>query len=166
MKTLVKAFIVSFFVLGFASQGLCEDIVGTVVDPGGTPLAGAKLTVKTEGGQEVGAATTNQDGQYQISALSDGLYYLTLNPGVVNLGGQTVVTNVGSQGLTVNWGTLFGQPAVATAQKGNNLLVHPNVITTANSWCMQACLNSGRSQAVCCQYCSFDPSCQKFSSLH
>jgi hypothetical protein len=115
--------------LGLGSPAFSNDIVGTVIGANGAPLPGAQVTVSTPTNQVAGAATTNQQGLYQIGGLSAGLYYITLDPKATNLTGQTVVTNVNSNGLTVNWATSPGRQAIATAQPG---IQQPSV-ASANS---------------------------------
>jgi Carboxypeptidase regulatory-like domain len=104
--------------MSFSLPAYCGDIVGTVVDSNGNPLQGLQVIVKAQNSQMTGAAITNQTGQYQIEGLNSGLYYITLDPKGTSLAGQTVVTNLNDNGLTVNWATAPGRPAIASAQPG------------------------------------------------
>jgi hypothetical protein len=120
--------------IGLGSPAFSNGIVGTVIGANGAPLQGAQVTVSTSTNQVAAAATTNQQGLYQIGGLSAGLYYITLDPKATNLTGQTVVTNVNGNGLTVNWATSPGRQAIATAQPG----IRQPSVTNANSAALSA----------------------------
>jgi hypothetical protein len=103
----------------FGSPAFSNDIVGTVMDANGNPLQGLQIIVKAQNGQTMaGSAITNPQGQYQIGGLNSGLYNITLDPKGTNLTGQTVVSNLNGNGLTVNWAAAPGRQAIATAQPG------------------------------------------------
>jgi len=104
--------------LGFSSPALPSDIVGTVVGANGSPLQGAQVIVKAQNSTTTGAAITNQQGQYEIQGLSSGVYLITLDPKASNIPGQTVVSNLNDDGLTVNWAASPGRQPIATAQPG------------------------------------------------
>ncbi len=100
------------------------EIIGSVVDANGNPLPGVQVVVKAQNSPMTGAAITNraaitnQTGQYEIAGLNPGLYYITLDPKGTNLTGQTVVSNLNDNGLTVNWAAAPGRQAIAMAQPG------------------------------------------------
>ena len=119
MNKLLPALVASFaFALGLGSSAFSNDIVGTVMDGNGKPLRGAQVVVKAQDSQMTAAAITNQQGQYEIEGLSSGVYLITLDPKGTNLTGQTVVSNLNDNGLTVNWAASPGRQAIATAQPG------------------------------------------------
>jgi len=104
--------------ISFSLPAFSGDIIGSVVDANGNPLQGARVIVKAQNSQMTGAAITNQEGQYEIEGLNSGLYYITLDPKGTNLTGQTVVSNLNDNGLTVNWAASPGRQAIAIAQPG------------------------------------------------
>jgi len=104
--------------ISFSLPAFSGDIIGSVVDANGKPLQGAQVIVKAQNSQMTGAAITNQEGQYEIEGLNSGLYYITLDPKGTNLTGQTVVSNLNDNGLTVNWAASPGRQAIAIAQPG------------------------------------------------
>ncbi|MGA8568391.1 MAG: carboxypeptidase-like regulatory domain-containing protein [Candidatus Binataceae bacterium] len=119
MNKLLPALVASFaFALGLGSSAFSNDIVGTVMDGNGKPLRGAEVVVKAQDSQMTAAAITNQQGQYEIEGLSSGVYFITLDPKGTNLTGQTVVSNLNDNGLTVNWAASPGRQAIAMAQPG------------------------------------------------
>ena len=104
--------------LSVAGPGLCEQILGTVMDSNGHAVPGAKIVTETQDGQKTGSAVTDASGQYRIDALTPGLYYITLDPATSGLQGQTVAGYVGSAGLTVNWAASQSHGAIASAVPG------------------------------------------------
>ena len=119
MSKYLLAFIAGLtLTLGSGSPALPSDIVGTVVGANGSPLQGAQVIVKAQNGKMMAAAITNQQGQYEIQGLNSGEYYVTLDPRASNIPGQTVVTNLNDNGLTVNWAASPGRQPIATAQPG------------------------------------------------
>jgi hypothetical protein len=80
-----------------------------------------------------GAAITDQQGQYEIQGLTSGEYYVTLDPKASNIPGQTVVTNLNDNGLTVNWAASPGRQPIATAQPGIHQAWASNLSASAAS---------------------------------
>ncbi len=69
-----------------------QTLQGTLRDPDGKPVAGAVITVTqgaSRGGSEVGKATTNAQGQWQVNLPSAGQYTLTLDVKTLPKGVQT-----------------------------------------------------------------------------
>jgi hypothetical protein len=121
--------------LGFSSPALPSDIVGTVVGANGSPLQGAQVIVKAQNSTTTGAAITNQQGQYEIQGLSSGVYLITLDPKASNIPGQTVVSNLNDDGLTVNWAASPGRQPIATAQPGiHQALASPTDMSAASTY--------------------------------
>lgn len=65
-----------------------QSLKGTIRGPNGDPLPGVKITAAT-GGTEVGSATTNAQGQWEIPLAEPGQYTLTLDVGTLPKGVQT-----------------------------------------------------------------------------
>jgi hypothetical protein len=104
--------------MSFSLPAFSGDIIGSVVDANGNPLQGVQVIVRAQNSPMTGAAITNQTGQYEIAGLNPGRYYITLDAKGTNLTGQTVVSNLNDNGLTVNWAASPGRQAIATAQAG------------------------------------------------
>lgn len=119
MKKSCSLLLALVLVAGMSAIALAADVRGVVSNPQGHSVAGLEVVAKNASGQVVGTATTNADGSYNISGLSSGKYDFSLMPGSSGLQGQTVASNVGPDGLCLNWGTSTTAPAVATAQPGS-----------------------------------------------
>jgi hypothetical protein len=118
-KTLMALVAGCALVVGACSAALCAEIVGTVLDANGNAMPGVKVSTSTQGGQPIGSAVTDGQGDYAINDISSGLYYVTLEPPAgSDVHGQSVATYVGSMGLTVNWAVAPGREAVASAMPG------------------------------------------------
>lgn len=118
MKKSCSFLLALVLVAGMSAVALAADVRGVVSNPQGHSVAGLEVVAKNATGQVVGTATTEADGSYNISGLSSGRYDFTLMPGSSGLQGQTVASNIGPDGLCLNWGTSTTAPAVATAQPG------------------------------------------------
>jgi hypothetical protein len=94
----MKARIILAFVLlaavGLSAQTFRGTILGTVTDPSGAVVAGAKVTVKNTGTGLERTATTAGDGGYALSELPIGTYTVT----IIGAGFETFVAN----GVTVD----------------------------------------------------------------
>lgn len=66
-------------------------LVGTVLDPEGHPVAGAKVTATEESKRTTYSGITNNDGYYAITFITPGTYDLT-----VELSGFTSITKTGA----------------------------------------------------------------------
>src|SRR5579863_10165315 len=112
MKKLL--FVVSswtLFLLGSAMAASSADIVGTVVNPAGAPIAGVTVSVENQAGAAVGSGVTDGAGQYAIHGLMPGTYTMISK-------GQSAVAYVGDQGLTVDWGIAPNSQIIAVARQG------------------------------------------------
>ena len=87
------------------------DIVGTIVNPAGAPMAGVTVAVQNQSGAAVGSGVTDETGQYAIHGLVPGIYTLISK-------GQSAVAYVGDQGLTVDWGVAPNSQVIAAARQG------------------------------------------------
>jgi len=97
--------------LSYVAVGLSGDIVGTIVNLAGAPIAGVTVSVQNQAGAAAGASVSDGTGKYAIHDLAPGIYTLILN-------GQTGVTYVGDQGITVDWGIAANSQVIATARQG------------------------------------------------
>ena len=107
------------FTMGGPWQALAQQatstIVGNVVNTQKIPVPGIKILAKDSSGKLLGEAVTNAEGCYDLSNLSIGQYQLTLEPLKSPYQGETVVTSVGPQGLTVDWIVSESAKAIASA---------------------------------------------------
>lgn len=85
------AFLVVFMLPGNlnAQSNISGDIAGTVTDPTGAAVPGAKVSVTSTTTGQVKSATSDGAGDYRISLLSPGIYTVT----VAAAGFQTSTTN-------------------------------------------------------------------------
>lgn len=113
MTKLLSASAFSAVLLLGAVVAFGADIVGTVADPSGAPIAGVKVSVENQAGVNVGATSSDSLGKYEFHGLQTGTYTLLSS-------GQSAVSYVGPQGLTVNWGVSHNASAIATALSGTS----------------------------------------------
>ena len=100
-----------------AQQGT-STIVGNVVNTQKIPVPGIKILAKDPSGKILGEAVTNAEGYYTLGNLGIGQYQLTLDPLKSPYLGETVVTSLGPQGLTVDWIVSESAKAIASAIPG------------------------------------------------
>ena len=93
-------------------------LIGMVRNNQNEPVAGIKILAKVSSGQIVSQGTTDALGRYAVQNLRVGRYQLTLDPANSPYKGQSVVSAVGSEGLTVNWLVSQSAPALAMATPG------------------------------------------------
>jgi uncharacterized surface anchored protein len=93
-----------------------------IVNPAGAPLKGVTVSVQNQAGAEVGIGVTDESGQYVIHGLAPGTYTLISK-------GQSAVTYVGDQGITVDWGIAANSQIIAAARQGT---APSTVSSTAN----------------------------------
>ncbi len=94
---LVSLALVFVLVAGLSAQTFRGTILGTVTDPSGAVLAGAKVTVKNAGTGLERTTETSADGSYSLPELPIGTYTVT----VTQTGFQTFVAT----GVTVDVAT-------------------------------------------------------------
>ena len=100
------------------AQPATSTIVGTVVNAQHKPVPEVKIVIKDPSGKALRETLTNGDGRYSLKEVNTGQYQLTLDPLQNPFQGETVVANLGSQGLTVNWLIAASVAPIATAQPG------------------------------------------------
>jgi len=93
-------------------------LIGMVRNNQNQPVSGLKVIAKVSSGQVVSEGTTDGLGRYAVQNLPAGRYQLTLDPANSPYKGQTVVSAVGTEGLTVNWLVSESAPALAMATPG------------------------------------------------
>ena len=120
MKRLIATAIESsllFFLV--ASSAFCADVVGTISDPQGHPVAGVEVGVRDSTGKVVANAISDAQGHYTIRGLSPDTYNYTLDPLGTRFKSGTVVSHLDSSGLTVDWKVSQGSNALAMATAGS-----------------------------------------------
>ena len=100
------------------AQPAAATIVGTVINAQLKPVPEVKIVIKDPSGKALRATLTDRDGRYILKDVNTGKYQLTLDPLKNPFQGETVLANLGSQGLTVNWMLAAAATPVATAQPG------------------------------------------------
>jgi len=118
-RLIVSAVGLSLLFLAAASSAFCADLVGTVSDPQGHPVGGVEIGVRDGAGNVVGNAITDAKGHYAVSGLSPDTYNYTLDPLGTRFKGGTVVSQLDSDGLTVDWKVSEGNKALALATDGS-----------------------------------------------
>jgi hypothetical protein len=75
-----------FASFAFAQSIVTGDLTGTVTDPSGAVVPGAKVTIQSDASGETRGAQTNDQGQYRFALLKPGSYTLTVSaPGMANI---------------------------------------------------------------------------------
>jgi hypothetical protein len=87
-------------------------IGGMVFTEAGAPSAGVGILVNNTAGETVTRAITDESGAYLIQDLPLGQYNMTLDPLMTNVKGDTIVADLGAEGLTVNWTVSASAPAL------------------------------------------------------
>jgi carboxypeptidase family protein len=101
----------AMFALVVATSASAADIVGRVANDAGEPQAEVKVSALNSSGAAAGSATSDAEGAYQIRDLKPGTYTLVLK-------GESVMSYLPKQGLTVNWGLSRSGPPLAVGKVG------------------------------------------------
>jgi hypothetical protein len=99
-------------ILNCGASAWCADLVGRVLNSHGEPVSGVTVSVVNAADVEAGKGVSNANGGYAISNLKPGAYKLNIVPG------QWLMSYIGENGLTVNWGLAPHSPPVAVATQG------------------------------------------------
>ncbi|HWX27085.1 MAG TPA: carboxypeptidase-like regulatory domain-containing protein [Steroidobacteraceae bacterium] len=110
-KVLPALAIAGMFAIIPATAVLSADLVGRVANETGQPVAGVQVSAVDSTGASAGSVVSDAEGSYEIQGLKPGAYRLMLK-------GQTVVSYVPKEGLTVNWGLSKTAPPLAIAKLG------------------------------------------------
>lgn len=78
-------------------------ILGAMVDPAGKPIARVEIVIKDSTERIVSRALTNEFGRYCLSDLRPGRYTITRNAGKAAVPGDTVVADLPTDGLKIDW---------------------------------------------------------------
>jgi uncharacterized surface anchored protein len=119
-KLLVVASNAALFLLGSAVAVSSADIVGMIVNPAGAPVTGVMVSVQNQAGAAVGNGVTDEAGRYVIHGLVPGTYTLISK-------GQSAVTYIGDEGITVDWGIAANSQVIAAARQG----IAPSAVSSA-----------------------------------
>jgi len=103
--------ITGMFAIIAATKASSADLVGQVANETGRPAAGVQVSVLDSSGASAGSVVSNAEGSYEIRALKPGPYTIVLK-------GQSVMSYVPKEGLTVNWGLSHTAPPLAIAKVG------------------------------------------------
>ncbi|MDP2603180.1 MAG: carboxypeptidase-like regulatory domain-containing protein [Deltaproteobacteria bacterium] len=117
------------------AQQETSTIVGSVVNNQKSPVPGIKILAKDPSGKILGEAVTDAEGNYHLKNLSIGQYQLSLDPLKSPFQGETVVTALGPQGLTVDWIVSKSAKAIASATLG---IASSGHVAFGDIWAMAA----------------------------
>ena len=101
-RFVLRAFITSFFVLLFSAMALAQatvgtgSIVGTVSDPSGAVLSGAKVTITHTATGQALSLTTNSSGAFNSGALNPGDYRVQASAKGFSTASEVITVQVGS----------------------------------------------------------------------
>jgi len=111
-STALWIILITWIILGSGARASCADLVGKVLNNRGDPVSGVTVSVVNSQGVAAGRAVSDANGGYAISNLTPGAYKLGC------CGDQWVMSYIGEQGLTVNWGLAPRSLPVAVARLG------------------------------------------------
>src|SRR5215468_9842091 len=126
-----QAWLLLFFLLSFSAVSLAQgmgSIVGTVTDPSGAVLAGAKITATEIGTGLIRMTTADSQGYYVISSLKPAQYTVTIESSGFRSSKQEV-TLLADQALTVNGRLQLGTPTEVVEVTGTELQVDTTTST-------------------------------------
>jgi hypothetical protein len=110
-KPLATLAMTGVFAIILAAAASSADIAGHVANDTGQPAAGVQVSVRDASGVAAGSVVSDAEGSYQIRGLKPGPYTLELK-------GQSVMSYVPREGLTVNWALSPTAQPLATAKVG------------------------------------------------
>ena len=93
------------------TEASSADLVGRVANDTGKPAPGVEISVVDSSGASARSVVSDAEGSYEIRGLKPGLYRLALK-------GQSVMSYVPAEGLTVNWGLSKTAAPLAIAKLG------------------------------------------------
>jgi hypothetical protein len=100
-RSTLVVLVVCAMLVGFAEVGLAQvntaTLSGTVTDPQGLPVKGARVTVTNVGTSAARSALTDDSGQYNLVRIPPGVYKLAVNggPGFSNFENPSLELTVG-----------------------------------------------------------------------
>ena len=129
-----QAWLLMFFLLSFSAVSLAQglgSIVGTVSDPSGAVLSGAKITATEIGTGLVRATSADSQGYYVISSLKPAQYTVSIESSGFRTSKQEV-TLLANQALTVNGTLPLGAPTEIVEVTGTGVQVDTSTSTLKN----------------------------------
>jgi hypothetical protein len=110
-KPLAALAMTGAFAIILTAEAWSAEVVGHVANEAGQPAAGVQVSVLDSSGASAGSAVTDAEGSYRVRSLKPGPYTLVLK-------GQSVMSYVPTEGLTVNWGLSSTAQPLAIAKAG------------------------------------------------
>lgn len=123
VRKLAVTTIAALFAIAIESMAFAAEVVGTVSDAQGNPVAGVQITAQVPGGKVIAQASAGADGKYQLDGLAPETYAYALNPLQSGFKGGTAVAALGPKGLTIDWKLSPKAPAMALASEGTQVAV-------------------------------------------
>ncbi|MBI4526969.1 MAG: carboxypeptidase regulatory-like domain-containing protein [Deltaproteobacteria bacterium] len=107
------------------------NIAGTVLDQNKKPVPGIEMVARDSAGKVVRRGITDTRGRYCLAEMPVGQYSLVQNPGKTGFKGETVLTHLPEEGLTVDWGVSVPS-SVAVASTPGPYSCKPFLAPTTN----------------------------------
>lgn len=98
-------------IFAIATAALGADIVGRVANDAGEPVAHVQVSVLDSSGASAASVVSDAEGSYEVRDLKPGTYTLVLK-------GQSVMSYLPKEGLTVDWGLSRNAPPLAIGKAG------------------------------------------------
>lgn len=112
-KPLATLAMTGAFAIIMTAAAWSADLAGHVANETGQPAAGVQVSVLDSSGAAAGSVVTDAEGSYRLRGLKPGPYTLVLK-------GQSVMSYVPAEGLTVNWGLSPTAQPLAIAKVGTS----------------------------------------------
>jgi Carboxypeptidase regulatory-like domain len=112
-KSLETLALAGMFAIITATPVLGADLVGHIANDAGQPAAGVQVSARNSSGVAAGSAVSDAEGSYEIRGLKPGAYTIAVK-------GQSVMSYLPEEGLTVNWGLSSTAPPIAIAKAGTS----------------------------------------------
>src|ERR1700730_14002514 len=120
MSKLITVCIAVSSVIASVSIATCADIVGSVSDAKGYPIANVQITARTPADHITGQSVTDANGKYWIAGLNPDTYHYVLDPLRSGYKGGNAVSYLDSKGLILNWKISRTGQAIALASPGSS----------------------------------------------
>jgi hypothetical protein len=89
------------------------NLIGTVIDSLGKPVAGVEIQIlDASTGKPVASAVSTERGRYRIRCIEEGLYGVRLVPGDHDVRGRTATVSVTAEGRRLDWTVDGERPAL------------------------------------------------------
>jgi hypothetical protein len=128
----IAALLLGCMPLSLIAQFTQSSIVGTVIDPSGSPVASAQVTVRNEGTNFTRAIQTGEGGDYRISGLEAGFYAVSVaQPGFKTFE-QTRIDVVSGQNKRVDVRLEVGEVSTTVTVEGGLTQIDTESATISN----------------------------------